>query len=229
MEKRLPRIHIIIVALICLLFTAVSGFVVYSQTVRWNRFKQTAIETTAEITDISTHRSGTGKHKKTHRTVKVRYTVDGKEYNTKLGYYTAGMHKGSTVKLYYDPADPSKSMSDPKMVNIVLTVLAVLFLIISIAIVTTELKQCTNINRLISNDQYYLCNDWIEETAPVTVNKVRYHQIKCNITDDRGNVHTFVSPAFNPNKSPYKPGDSIKVYVDLFEAPDNYYISKYPV
>ena len=127
MERRLPRIHIFIVALICLLFTVVGGFVAYTQTVRWNQFKQTALETTAVITEVSTHRSGTRKHRTTSHTVWVKYNVDGKDYKTKLGYYTAGMHKGGTVKLYYDPADPSQTMSDPKILTIVLSVLAALF------------------------------------------------------------------------------------------------------
>ena len=229
MEKRLPRLPVIFISLIFLLFTVLCSGIVYMQAKSWNSFKQTAQPTEAVITDITTQRTTTGagknRHKKTRHTVHVKYTVDGQNYSTTLNYYTSGMHKGGKVTLYYDPEDPSKTMSNPIVINIILGVLAAVFFLVFLLALITEFKECILINRLIESNTYYLCDDWIEETAPVTVNNVRYHQIKCNIVDDRGNKHTFISPAFHPAKSPYSQGDMIKIYVIYSSHPE---ITLYP-
>ena len=230
MEKRLPNPAFLFPTIICVVLAICSLFVVHLQSTKWSEFKQNAQETTAVITDIKTKRTRNGTRKrKTKHIVNVRYTVDGQEYNTRLNYYSSGMHEGGEVKLYYDPENPSETMSDPTVSNIVLSVLGVIFLIVGFAIPLSELKRCVFANRLIANNNFYLCDDWVEETAPVTVNGVRYHQITCRIVDDRGNEYTYRSQSFNPSKSPYKAGDKIKIYVDLFEDPTNYYISKNPV
>lgn len=229
MERKLPSAGAIFLMLICTVLCVGAGFAVSIQAKRWNEFKLTAKPVTAVITQITTHRTGTRKNKKTSHNVYVSYNVDGNDYETKLSYYTSNMHKGGKVKLYYDPEDPSIAMSDPTISNIIISVIAGLIFIVIFAFFINEIRTCIKVNRLISEDKYYICDDWVEENASVTVNHVRYHQIKCRITDDRGREYTFVSPAFAPSKSPYKQGDLIKIYVDLFESADRYYISKYPI
>lgn len=41
--------------------------------------------------------------------VKVKYTVDGKEYTTDYGFYSPSYKVGDTVEIQYDPKDPSKT------------------------------------------------------------------------------------------------------------------------
>ena len=37
----------------------------------------------------------------------VKYEIEGKTYEEELGYYASGMKVGDTVKIKYDPYDPS--------------------------------------------------------------------------------------------------------------------------
>ena len=44
----------------------------------------------------------------------VRYTVDGKEYESQLNNTSTNLKEGQTVKVKYDPSDPSKVISASK-------------------------------------------------------------------------------------------------------------------
>ena len=134
MERKLPSAAPVIVALICIILGAGSFFAARLKLTEWNDFKTDAQQTTAVITDIKTKRTttGTGKnrrHKTTH-TVYVNYTVDGQTYSTTLDYYESSMRKGATRPIYYDPKDPSNSMSDPTKTVILIGVLGGLFFFI---------------------------------------------------------------------------------------------------
>ena len=54
--------------------------------------------------------------------VTVRYTVDGKEYTGPLGTYAASYKVGKTVKIKYDPADPTIIVSGSELSFIFLLV-----------------------------------------------------------------------------------------------------------
>ena len=43
--------------------------------------------------------------------VKVKYSVDGKEYTSDYGFYSPSYKEGDAVEIQYDPKDPSKTAS----------------------------------------------------------------------------------------------------------------------
>lgn len=73
-----------------------------------SKFMENAIETTAEITQITTSRDSDGD---TTHSVQVIFYIDGKEYEGNLGYYSSDMYKGKTVNIYYDPQNPNNFKS----------------------------------------------------------------------------------------------------------------------
>ena len=229
MERKRPSKLLLFPTIIVAILLVGIGFAIHVQLENWNAIKENAVQTDAVITQIKTRRTGHGKKRHTTHTVYVEYEVDGQTYSTNLGYYSAGMHEGDTRPIYYDPSDPSKAMSDPTKACIIMGVIGGLLLIFIIFMLGSELKKCSAVNRLIAQGQYITCDDWEEQPAPITINGVRYHNVKCNVSDDRGNTYTLLSESFHPAKSPYKLGDTLKIYVDFFEDPTNYYVSKEPI
>jgi len=71
--------------------------------VKDKNFKKTAKETMATITEIYTYRDSGGD---TSHRVYVKFSVDGEEYEGKLGSYHLGMQKGQEVKICYNPDNP---------------------------------------------------------------------------------------------------------------------------
>ncbi len=74
-----------------------------------SKFMENAIETTAEITKITTSHDSDGD---VSHSVQVIFYVDGKEYGGKLGYYSSDMYEGKTVKIYYEAQNPNNFKSD---------------------------------------------------------------------------------------------------------------------
>lgn len=70
-------------------------------------FKKSAVQTTAVIYDIQVE---TNIDDEDTYTVFVSFNVDDVEYEGALGYHTAWMRVGQTVKIHYDPANPEKFM-----------------------------------------------------------------------------------------------------------------------
>ncbi len=54
--------------------------------------------------------------------VLVSYTVDGKQYQSELGYHEDGFKEGQEIKIYYDPSDPEKLHADTKKMGICLVI-----------------------------------------------------------------------------------------------------------
>ncbi len=78
-------------------------------------------ETTATITNIETE-PGAGDEADSHR-VFVKYTVDGKEYNEELDNYKSSYSVGDTIKVKYNPENPSDVTSSGYFVVIILFVI----------------------------------------------------------------------------------------------------------
>ena len=59
--------------------------------------------------------------------IMVRYTVDGKEYESLLNNTSTNLKEGQTIKVKYDPADPSKVISSIKSYAFIAIGLGALF------------------------------------------------------------------------------------------------------
>ena len=64
------------------------------------------VDTVGTITGISSYYSGTN-HNRNHE-VYVSYTVDGKEYESRLNSYSSSFYEGKEIKIYYDKDNPNK-------------------------------------------------------------------------------------------------------------------------
>lgn len=63
------------------------------------------IDTVGTITKIITYHRGTDDE--SHE-VYVSYTVDGENYESRLGSYASSFYEGKEIEMYYDKDDPSK-------------------------------------------------------------------------------------------------------------------------
>jgi len=96
--------NLIIFAIVGILFIIVGGFIIKSD----SKFKETAIKTTATITDIDTYYDT---YNETHYTVSVEFEVDGIKYDGTLREYSVGMHIGGKIDIYYNPLNPNDFIS----------------------------------------------------------------------------------------------------------------------
>ena len=63
------------------------------------------VDTVGTITEISSYRNTN--HNRTHE-VYVSYTIDGKEYESKLDGYSSSFYEGKEIGIYYDKDNPNK-------------------------------------------------------------------------------------------------------------------------
>lgn len=194
----------------------------------WEDFKKDAVSVTATITDITarTSRSHGSNKKRTYHDVYVEYEYEGKTYSEELSYYTSGMSEGDKLEIFIDPDDPSKNRSDPYLVSCMMGLFALIFGGIGAGFLGHEISRGRYINRLIAEDKFVYADYSHEEPANVTVNKVRYNCSVFVYDDGYGRKLSFKSEAYHPRSSPYIPGDSKKVYVDMENNPRKYYVSR---
>lgn len=69
------------------------------------KFEKNGVRTQCEIVDI---RHDRGNDDNTHTDVYVKYTVDGKEYISKLGSYSSSWRIGDEFIILYDPENPAR-------------------------------------------------------------------------------------------------------------------------
>ena len=229
-RKKKPNLGLIIAGLICIILGAAAFYAAYTQASSWNRFKQTAVQTTAVITDIQKHRTRTRSHgktkTKTRYEVTVTYNVDGQDYSTQLGYHTSLMRIGGEVPIYYDPAEPSYSMTDPSKRNIVIYILGGVFILCGALMIILDTRNCILVNSLIRNNKYIMCDNWTEQKSGLTVNGTPYNCIVCNYKDEySGKEYVFTSSSYHPNRSVFVSGLPVKIYVDTDKNPKVYFVS----
>lgn len=204
-----------------------------SVNVSWNSFKKTAVSVTAEITDIQVRRerrhSSSGSKSRntttTYHDVYVEYDYNGQHYSEKLDYYYSGMAEGDEISILIDPNDPKRSMTDPGVASAVCLIFVFVFGGIGAAFLIVELRKGAYINRLIRDDKYVYAEYTGEEPSNLTVNKVRYNQSVFTYDSGFGITTTFRSHPHHPLESPYSPGDTVKVYVDMKKDAGKHYVS----
>lgn len=192
----------------------------------WNEFKKDAVPVTAEITDINAYTRRSNRGKRRYREVIVEYIYNGENYSEKLDYYISGMKKGDELEILIDPDDPSKNRSEPYLFSGIMAIFAVVFGGIGGGFLVYEIKRSKYVKKLIAENKYIYANYSNEEQANVTVNNVRYNQSVFVYEDVSGRKMMFKSEPHHPSSQPYIHGDSIKVYVDMENDPNKYYVSR---
>ena len=194
----------------------------FTQLNEWNEFKKTGVPVTAQITDIETYRTGSGKHRHTQHDVYITYSYNGTQYDGELDYYTSGMRPGKTVDILVDPAYPTSLMSSPTGSLIATGIFFLIFFGVGAGFLGNEARRSVVVKNLIDRDLYVVCRDWTEAPANVRVNHVRYRCIKAFYNDGMRS-YEFTSRPYHPSRCPLMPGESVTVYVDT-ENPKDYYV-----
>lgn len=205
-----------------IIFIAV-GAAVY---INWSDFAQNAVPVYAEITDISTYKSKVRDETETYHRVDIKYEYNGETYEGRLDRYVSTMHKGDRVEIFIDPDDPYSQQSEQNYVTVILVLSGLFMGAIGCAMLAKEIKLGRYINRLIADDMYIYADYAGEEPANLTVNGVCYNQAVFVYDGGSGSELRFTSKPYHPNKRPYGRGDHKKVYVDIENAPEKFYVSR---
>ena len=203
-----------------IIFIAVGAVTYFS----WKDFVQNAVPVYAEITDISSNKTRVSNKTKTQYRVDIKYEYNGETYESRLDRYVSTMHKGDRVEIFIDPDDPYSQQSEQDAAPVILVLSGLFMGAIGCVMFAKEIKLGRYINRLIADDVYIYADFVGEEPSNLTVNGVRYNQAV--FVYDSGSELRFTSKPYRPNKCPYVRGDVKKVYVDIENAPEKYYVSR---
>lgn len=217
-----------IIGVIFFLFGAAFLIVPIVSVVSWEDFKNDAVPVSATISDIRTHtsRSSSSGKRRTYHDVYVEYEYEGESYYEELDHYNSGMREGDVLDILIDPDDPSKNRSEPYLFSGIMAIVGLIFGGIGAGFLIYELKRSGYINRLIAEDKFIYALYSHEETANVTVNNVRYNCSVFVYDDGSGRKTMFKSEPHHPSSCPYIQGDHMKVYVDMENYPNKYYVSR---
>lgn len=69
------------------------------------KFKESAMEVTGVITDITKHYDSDGD---AHHDVWVEYSINGSSYNEEINFYSSSMYEGKEINLLVDPVYPTR-------------------------------------------------------------------------------------------------------------------------
>ncbi len=231
MEKYKYNLVFMIIGGVFSLVAVIMILVSVGTRISWNKFRETAVSVTAEITDIQVRRerrhssSNSRNTTTTYHDVYVEFDHNGQHYSEKLDYYYSGMAKGDEITILIDPNDPRRSMSDPGIATAVCLIFVFVFGGVGAAFLIVELRKGAYINRLIRDDKYVYAEYTGEEPSHLTVNKVRYNQSVFTYDSGFGITAEFRSQPHHPMESPYSPGDTVKVYVDMKKDASKHFVS----
>lgn len=177
---------------------------------------------TAVITDVSFQGSS--------KVVTADYECDGVKFSKSFEYNKSGT-VGDKIRIDVAKDFPGevKTSSDWDTGMAAARFFAVSFAVIGLTVlyflVIRELKKALFYNGLINADSYVYAVYIREENAYYSVNGVGYMRSVFEYTDPSGKKFVFKSLPHPPDESIYSEGSTEKIYVDIVNAPDKYYVS----
>ncbi len=181
----------------------------------FNAFKNRAVLIDAQITRIIVNyvtRTDTGK--RSDCDVWVSYTIDGKEYETKLNYYTSGMREGDTVEIFVDPDDPADIETDTLILDIVFIGLGGVFTIIGGCFLVSHVSRLSRRKRLLREGEQLAATITNIRQSNVLVNGRHPYRAECEYTDQfSGEKYLFSSDSVMSDISGLV-GSTVTVYAD---------------
>lgn len=114
------------------------------------KFKETAVQTTATISNIEVREEYDRSDGETtvYHDVYVEFDVDGEKYEGELNTYHIGMKKGKTVTIYYEKDNPNNFISSNNMFGYVLLIVGGILIIIGIKGLLPSNKEDTGLDGL---------------------------------------------------------------------------------
>jgi len=184
-------------------------------------FRETAMETTAVITEIHTYseRHYDSDHDTVYHDVYVAFEIDDKEYAGKLNSYSSGMKEGGKVQILYAPENPNNFRYSKKyyMVTVSFIFFGTIFALIGII----PLVQSASKKRLIQDGEKIMAKFQMITDGNIEVNGNHTRIIVCEYRD-----HIFKSENFWTTACPSDEeleGTLVPVYVQEDDY-SNYYV-----
>lgn len=198
-----------------------------------SKFMKTALQTEAEITNITTHRDSDGD---TTHSVDVVFYVNGKEYEGELGSYSSNMYEGKAITVYYDPQNPNNFRSDNSNIAsfILIPIGGIFFIVGSFTlyryIKSTSLKKLKEYGRRIDakiDDVSLNTNYSVNGRHPYIIDCSYFNEIEDKVYSFTSqNIWTNIQPIIDAKNITTIPvyideNDSSKYFVDI-SIFDNY-------
>lgn len=157
-------------------------------------FKESAMEVTGVITDITNYYDSDGDE---HHNVWVEYSVGGSYYNEKIGFYSSSMYEGKEIDLLVDPQYPTRvhSASGDVFMVCIFAGMGLLFSCIGGSVFVIGIRKGNKRNKLIAQGHSvlaqvtggYLCHNY-------SVNGRHPYKLECKYEDIySGITHIFES------------------------------------
>ena len=213
-----------IFALLGFIFTAVGVI----SLIKDMSFMRNAETTDAVITDIESEHYGSGEDRKTRHTVWVEYTVDGTDYSEVLNEmtdnYSSSMREGKSIKVYYDPDNPSDVRTVSYVLEIVFFSLGLPFLIVGVIFAAVNISAKKKIKRLIQNGEAVtgkIIN--VRMNVNVRINNMHPYKADCEVINPfDGQRYLYSSGNITYDIRNFT-GEDVTVYIDR-KNPKNYYV-----
>lgn len=188
------------------------------------RFLNRAEVIEGTISDIQVRHDSDGDE---HHTVYVRYTFEGKEYETGLSEYSSSMYIGKSVRLYVDPGNPYsvKSKSMIYFLPIMLMGMGALFACVGLPFILSVLKKSFGRKLLLQNGNcVYATIVASDVNTHYSVNGRHPYYVDCQYRDPYSGM-TYLYRSGHIWEDPYQfVGGQIPVYVDP-KKPSRYYVA----
>lgn len=191
-------------------------------------FKRNALETTAVISSIERYRDSDGD---TRHTVYVKYTIDGKQYEERLNYYSSGMNTGKEVPIYYNPEKPNRILAKSSYSFFIFffPLLGLIFAVIGFVFIFNKVMKVKNRKYLMENGQLvYAEITGVNYNRSYRVNGISPYVITCKWVDSSTGLFYFFTSEniwFDPepiiNERDIK---TLPVYIDR-DNPKKYAVS----
>ncbi len=123
-SRRLITLVMTLLFLAAGIFLIIMGF-------KNGRMQKTFIETTGVITRIE-RVERVGNDREYDYFTYVKYTVDGKEYESELGEYSASFKEGAELKIKYDPNDPNTIIAAGATSRVIMFAMGIVGILISL-------------------------------------------------------------------------------------------------
>jgi len=199
--------------------------------ISFNSFKSRAVTVPAEITYIDMESAR--RDSSTHTEVLVSYTVDGRSYESDLGYYSSGMHVGDTVEVFADPADPSEIKADTVLFDVIFIIVGGIFSVIGGCFLAANHAKSAERKRLIrEGEQLSAVITSVQINTNVRINGRHPYRADCEYTDPlsgekylfrSGNVMADISGMTGCTVTVYADSsDRSRYYVDIDGASQEY-------
>lgn len=198
------------------------------------KFGETAQETTAVVTDVERHRVRRNKKYRTEYDIFISYEVNGITYNEELSGGNSTMREGETIKVYYNPYNPTDVRSSKSVTAIhgFTAIFPVVFIAAGILMgIVPSVKSSKRKKLRETGEQTAAVITDVVVDRSVKINKRYPYKALCEVIDPvTGERYLYSSEGFMDDirylkgqtvTVYYDPNDRGKYYVDLDSADED--------